>query len=298
MEHTQQKAALTKLQNAVIPDLTDTAVKSSEDEQIHHLPLKQIVAKLQVRSVFNKKFLEGMIASIVAVGLLQPIRVRREGDVFVIVDGEQRYRSVWELGWDTIPSIIERGDLSESMVIQKQLISNCSRDDLNPIDKAIGISKLIKITGWSASETAAKLGMSNATVSRLLALLTLPESIQERVCSGEIPANSGYELLDIKDADLQQELAEEIASRRMTRDELKAMVKARNKPATNSSSRSPGRVTAPLGEGRAVTIVGAPNVEGAINILEELLVKLRKARPQGVSLGTFVQMLKDNSQAS
>ena len=298
MEQTHQKESPAKPEGRAKPATNGNDAISIAPEQIQYLTLEQIIAKPQVRKSFAEEPLEGMIASLQAVGQLQPIRVREAGKQFVIVDGERRYRAFCKLGMATIAAIVEKGDLGDGLVLQKQLIANCQREDLNPIEEAMGISQLMTLTGWNASETAAKLGSKAVASTRRLALLTLPEDIQERIASGKIAASAGYELSRIDDPVLQKDLADQLESGRLKRDALSGMVKARSNPSTNGSNNKVGRFTAPLGAGRAVTIVGAPNVECAINILEELLVKLRKARPQGVSLGTFVQMLKDNSQAS
>ena len=240
-----------------------------------------------------------MIASIKAVGQLQPIRVRREGERFIIVDGERRYRAFQAMNRLTIAAIIEAQALSEGDIVQRQLIANCQREDLTASEKGTAILQLMAATGWNASQVAAKLGMSSAMATRFMAILTLPDDIQQLIASGDIAASAGYELSRIDDKELQNDLAAKLASRSLTRDALSGIVKARNNPSRKGSKSSTGRVTAPLGAGRAVTFVSdALNVEGAINMIEELLVKLRKARSQGVSLGTFVQMLKDNSQAS
>ena len=299
MEQTLQKEASAKPEARAKPATNGNDAISIAPEQIEHLTLEQIIAKAQVRKLFAEDPLEGMIASIKAVGQLQPIRVRREGERFIIVDGERRYRAFQAMNRPTIAAIIEAQALSEGDIVQRQLIANCQREDLSASEKGTAILQLMAATGWNASQVAVKLGMSSAMATRFMAILTLPDDIQKLIASGDIAASAGYELSRIDDKALQNDLAAKLASRCLTRDALSGIVKARSKPASGGTSGATGRVTAPLGGGRAVTIVGdALSLEGAINILEELLVKLRKARPQGVSLGTFVQMLKDNSQAS
>lgn len=299
MEQTLQKESSAKPEARVKPATNGNDAISIAPEQIQYLSLDQIIAKPQVRKSFAEDPLEGMIESIEAVGQLQPIRVRREGERFIIVDGERRYRAFQAMNRLTIAAIIEAQALSEGDIVQRQLIANCQREDLTASEKGTAILQLMAATGWNASQVAAKLGMSSAMATRFMAILTLPDDIQQLIASGDIAASAGYELSRIDDKELQTDLAAKLASRSLTRDALSGIVKARNNPSMKGSKSSTGRFTAPLGAGRAVTFVSdALNVEGAINMIEELLVKLRKARSQGVSLGTFVQMLKDNSQAS
>lgn len=268
-------------------------------EQIQHIPLDKIVADVQVRKAFDEEGLIGLAASLTAVGQLQPCRVRKLGDKYVIVDGERRYRAAKLAGLTTLAVIIEGKELCEGEVIQRQYISNCQREDLSPLEKATAIASLMNVTGWKAGEAATRLGISNGTATRLLALLTLPEPIRDQVAAGVIPASAAYELSRVGDAGQQQELANKFAAGRLTRDALAGAIKAQTKGTTKVPSAVTGRATAQLGEGRTVTVVGhSLNLEGFIGILEEALAKARKVRPQGVELKTFVKMLKDQAQAS
>jgi len=268
-------------------------------EQIQHIPLDKIVAEVQVRKAFDEEGLVGLAAMLKDVGQLQPCRVRKSKDAFVIVDGERRYRAAKLAGLTTLAVIIEGKDLCEGEVLQRQLIANCQREDLTPLEKAKGIAELMKSTGWKAGEAATRLGTSNGTATRLLALLSLPESIQDQVASGVIPASAAYELSRVGDAGQQQELANQFAAGRLTRDALAGAIKAQAKGTTKDPSSAAGRATAQLGDGRSVTVVGCSlSLEGFIEILEELLAKARKVRPQGVELGTFCKMLRDQCRTA
>lgn len=267
-------------------------------EQIQHLSLELVIAKPQVRTTFDEELLEGMIASLKEVGQLQPIRLRADGKQFVIVDGERRYRAILRLGWPTIAAIVELKGLSEAEIVQRQLIANCQREDLTASEKGAAISRLMVATGWNASQVAAKLGMSSAMATRFLALLSLPNDIRQLVIDGKIAPSSAYELTRIGDAKEQAELALKLASGALTRDGLVGMVKNGHRKPAGKPANGTNRVTAILGTGRSVTVVGkAIDLESFIASLEDVLARARKARPLGVGIETFIAMLKDQSQS-
>lgn len=266
-------------------------------EQIQYFPIERIKAQTQVRREFPTESLAELAASLKEVGQLQPIRVRKVGEEFLIVDGERRYRAAQLAGMATLAVIVEEKDLSNGEVIQRQLIANCQREDLSPIEKARAMSQLMDSTGWKLGVMATRLGISAGSATKLMGLLKLPAAIQRQVTSGKIGLSAAYELTRVEDTETQQGLAEQLATGQLTRDALAGRLKSQQKPVGRSTNGSTGRVTAQLGAGRTVTVAGpALNLEGFIELLEELLGKARKIRPQGVELGTFIKMLKDQAQ--
>tara|TARA_R110002072_G_scaffold303121_1_gene494570 strand:- start:106411 stop:107241 length:831 start_codon:yes stop_codon:yes gene_type:complete len=267
-------------------------------EQIVHLPIDQIVAEEQVRTEFDEESLAGLGASIQAVGQLAPARVRREGESFILVDGERRYRAMKLLGEKTIAAIVENAELTTGDIVQRQLIANVQRNDLGGMEKARAIHRLMDATNWNASEAASHLGISNATVSRLLKLLELPDEVQKQVAAGEISASAAYELTRIEDEEARQQLADAVASGRMTRDAIAGRHR-RQKTPQKASATSPKRVTAMLGHGRSVTVTGSDlSLECFIDVISEVLDKARKVRASGIQLSSFIAMLRDQAQSA
>jgi ParB family chromosome partitioning protein len=265
-------------------------------EQIEYLAVSKVSLLKQVREVIDDESQQRLAASIEEHGLLVPIRVRKVGDAYVVVDGERRFRAVCSLGKASIGAIVEAKELDEGGIIQRQIITNIQREDLSPLEKARGIRRLMDVTGWNASQVSPRLGISNASVTRLLSLLSLPAEIQDRIATGEIPVSAAYELSRVEGTQ-QTKLAEQVANGKMTRDALSGARKA-SKSRGQDSSALPGRVTAQLGEGRSVT-VSCPSLdmEGFIGVLEDVLARARKVRPQGVLLKTFLSMLHDSAEA-
>jgi len=268
-------------------------------EAIQYLPLDKIVCEAQVRDGVADESVVGVARSIQEIGLQQPIRVRREGDKFVVVDGERRLRAARLAKLSTIPAIVEEKELGEGEVIQRQLVANIQRVDLSALEKARAIARLMEATGWNAAETAARLGISAATAARLTALLSLPATIVAQVEAGRLPASTAYEIAKIEDPARQAALAQEAVEGRLTRDGVSGQFKKKRRGESHKESVTASRVIVNLGGERSVTVTGAGIcLETLIGWLEELLGRARKARTQGLALKTFIKMLRDQAKAN
>ncbi len=268
-------------------------------EQMQQIPLSQIRCEQQVREQCDENAINGLALSLKAVGQLMPIRVRHEGDAFIVVDGERRLRAAIKAGLATIAAIVEEQALCEGEVVQRQLIVNCQRVDLSAVEKARAIQRLMELTGWKAAEAAIRLGMSAGTVARLTALLSLPGDILARVESGQLAASTAYEIGKIADPVKQAAMAAEAAGGRLTRDVVSGQAKRERKGSVETDTTTASRVVASLGGGRSVTVSGAGvSLDVLIGWLEELLSKARKARTQGLELKTFTKMLRDQAKTN
>jgi ParB/RepB/Spo0J family partition protein len=268
-------------------------------EQIQYLPPDAFDDDQRVRDRLNPELVEQLSLGFLTVGQLQPVRARRVGDRLVIVDGHHRRAAAVQAGLKTLACILEGQELNDRDILVRQLILNVQRENLSPRERARGIAKLMELTGATAAQVAAKLGLSAATVSRSRALLALPEPILRRVEAGEIPASAAAELAAIEDPRRQAELAEQLAAGQLTRDGVRGERKAARRSATApASTAQPNRVTAVLGANRSVT-VAAPSLslERFIEVIEEVLAKARRVRTRGVELQTFVRLLRDEAKA-
>ncbi len=259
-------------------------------EQIQYVSPEQLTLRPQVRSVADDDSIYEIADSLREVGVLHPVRVRKENDQLVVTDGERRTGGAQLIGLREIPVIIEERDLCPAEVIQHSLIANCQRKNLSGLEAARAIRALMKATGWNASETAGKLGFSNATVSRLLVLLSLPEAIQSQVEAGAIPPSTAYEIAKTKDTTMQQKMASAAANGK-TRDEIAILAKAAQ-PEAVPVTPAPTRIKARVAGGSVTIAAPSLTAESLIAMLTELLAKVRKLKSRGVPIESFACSLR------
>ncbi|GMU37835.1 MAG: ParB/RepB/Spo0J family partition protein [Phycisphaerae bacterium] len=269
--------------------------------RIELVPIDRLVCRPQVREHFDDEALLALAMTMKAVGIRQPIAVRRAGDVYEIITGERRWRAAKLAGLTTIPAMIVEGELSEADIIELQLIEDC-RQDLNPIEKATGYDRWMKATQRPAGEIARITGTSPAAVSKLTSVLLLPPDILARVREGRIPYSSAYELVKIADAAEQRRLAEAVACGGLSRvgliEQAKAHEKTPGKGREIRRVRTPReRVSIPLGEGRSVS-VSAPtlSVESLIAWFADLAERIRSAGADGRPLAEVIKSISGNGK--
>lgn len=149
----------------------------------------------QPRKSFNQEQLADLEASLAASGLLQPIAVRRMGDAFELIAGERRLRAAANLGWTEIPAIIK--DLDDRSSLVMALVENLQRTDLNPVDEARGYQRLSDEFGFTHQQIAESTAKDRATISNLLRILSLPESVLKLVADGSLSAGHAKALASL-----------------------------------------------------------------------------------------------------
>jgi ParB family chromosome partitioning protein len=199
-------------------------LKSQDEEQYQELPLSKIVGNpKQPRTTFDDDSLAELTESIRSVGLVQPVVVRRRGDLFEIVAGERRWRAAQKAGLKKIPAIIREANDAESLELA--LIENLSREDLNPIDTARAYANLQEDFGITQEELAAKLGRSRSAVANTLRLLDLPDEVQSLIEQGKLSEGHGRALLTVPDRLRQRQLAVRAAAKCMSVRQLEEKAK-------------------------------------------------------------------------
>ena len=153
----------------------------------------------QPRRQFDSKALDELAESIASVGVIQPIIVRRVGSRYQLIAGERRWRAARLAGLSEIPAIVR--DWAQHERLEVMLIENLQRDDLNPIEEAQGIHRLMEACGYTQEAAARRLGMSRPAVANLLRLLSLPVAVVEFVKEGKLTAGHARALVSIEEDD-------------------------------------------------------------------------------------------------
>lgn len=160
-------------------------VSSKPMAEMVEIALTDIVPNpTQPRTEFDEEALEELAASIRQLGLIQPITVKREGDKYIIISGERRWRASERAGLVSIPAYIREVD--DTTLHAMALVENIQREDLNAIEISLGMQRLVEECGLTQEALAERLGKKRSTVANYLRLLNLPEEIQFAIKSGLI----------------------------------------------------------------------------------------------------------------
>ena len=209
-----KKSALGRGLDALIPDMYVTVEQVTENREnlpqpegtIVEIPIGSIDPNVnQPRKRFDEDALQTLSDSIAQNGLFSPILVVRDDhNRYTIVAGERRWRAARMAGLSKIPAIVR--DLDEQRRQEVSLIENIQREDLNPIEEAKGIYRLISEHSLTQEQISAKIGRSRPAVANLLRLLNLPQVIQDSLINGELTAGHARVLAGIDDPDFQNTL--------------------------------------------------------------------------------------------
>lgn len=190
---------------ALIPGADETA-----EGGLQELPVSQILPNPeQPRTHIDEESVGELAASIAKVGVLQPILVRPDQDHYQIVAGERRWRASRVAGLESVPVRIIASTMVESLEIA--LIENLQREDLNPIEEAMGYRKLLTEHQLTQAELAEKVSKSRSTITNALRLLDLPEEVQAMVAAGSLTAGHARAVLSVPDEEKRLKLAGRIA---------------------------------------------------------------------------------------
>ncbi len=171
--------------------------------------------QLQPRSVFDEEKMSSLASSIQEVGLLQPILVRQIApEEYEIIAGERRWRAARRAGLQTITVIIHEAD--ENASLEKALVENLHREDLNALEEAAAFQQLIDDFGYTHDQVAKRVGKSRSVVSNTLRLLQLPANVQRALAENKITTGHARALLSTPDRELQEKLVERIVAEELT----------------------------------------------------------------------------------
>lgn len=190
----------------------------------------------QPRKRFEPEKLEELAASIKENGIIQPVIVCRAGNGYQIVAGERRWRAARLAGLKTIPAIIR--ELTDVQILQQALIENIQRQDLNPLEEASALKRLIEEHHMTQEKVASVVGRSRPAVANMLRLLQLPEDIQALIQDETVSAGHARALLSIQDEKMQKKAALQIAKRGLSVREAERMAKRYNQPPKTEKKQS------------------------------------------------------------
>ena len=204
--------------------LGDAALQSQEGGSVS-LPLAQVEPGLkQPRKRFDEETLADLADSIRTHGIIQPLTVRRlSSGYYQIIAGERRWRAAKLAGLSEVPAVIIEAD--DRKVMELGLIENLQREDLNPMEEAMGYRTLMEEYGLTQEETAQRVGKSRPAVANALPLIALPDAIRHLVEEGQLSAGHARALLSISSSTLQKKLAQKIIAEGLSVRQTEALAK-------------------------------------------------------------------------
>ncbi len=183
----------------------------------------------QPRQHFDEETLSSLVASIRALGVLQPVLVRAvDEDTYELIAGERRWRAAKRAGLSTIPAVVR--DADEAASLEQAVVENLHRQDLNPLEEAAAYQQLVEDFGYTHDQLAVRVGKSRAAVSNTLRLFQLPPSIQRYVADGQLSAGHARALLATPDRTFQEALARRVIAEGLPVRAVEEAVRAQHAP--------------------------------------------------------------------
>lgn len=223
-----KKGGLGKGLGAIFGENTSPAVEKTQEpaSAAQELLIKNIAANpYQPRCNFDEEKLQELAASIKEFGVVQPVVVRKKGRSYELVAGERRLRAAGLAGLTKVPAIVK--DYDDAKMMEIALIENIQRHDLNPIEEAQGLRRLMQEFKLTQEQTAEKVGRSRSAVTNILRLLNLPEQVQKQIINGVLTMGQAKQLLGLPKTEQMCEVAEAIIangwSSRMTEEVVRKL---------------------------------------------------------------------------
>jgi ParB family chromosome partitioning protein len=236
----------------------------------------------QPRREFKPEELAELEASLKSNGLLQPVTVRPvagQAGRYELVAGERRLRAATRLGWTEIPALVREFD--DRAMLTLALVENLQRADLNPIDEAVGVRRLIDEFSLTQQQVADALGKDRSTIANLIRVLALPAGVQTLISGGQLSLGHARALLSVADTRLLVQLAKQAVDEGWSVRE----VERRSREAT---TRTPAKGGRPSREGSAAPAAGqGAAVRQAADALRKYLQTPAAIHMDGTGKGTI-----------
>jgi len=234
----------------------------------------------QPRKKFDEDALQELATSINENGLIQPIIVTKKGSGYRIVAGERRWRACRLAGMTVIPAIVR--DLTDQQTMEQALIENIQRQDLNPLEEAYAMDRLMKEHGLTQDQLSKKLGKSRPAIANTVRLISIDESIQDFIRNGDLTAGHARALLSLPSIDEQRKAANLIMEKELSVRETEEYVRRVLEPKPEKEKTDPSTAMA-----NAAITLSAKDVERKLTKHFGTKVKL-KMKDQVKGKGTLV----------
>lgn len=258
---------------------TDITLKPAENESqalagtISQIPVSKIEANpFQPRSDFEQEALAELSASISALGIIQPVTVRKLGyDKYQLISGERRFRASQIAGLTSVPAYVRIAN--DQGMLEMALVENIQRSNLNPIEVAIGFKRLIDECNLTQEALGDRVGKNRSTVTNFLRLLKLPAEIQLALRNAQITMGHARSLINIEDPGAQMKVFREIISANLSVRNVEDYArklseeKGKKKRKAFPPSGSQAEKAAWLSSRLETDVALKPNVKGAGNIV-------------------------------
>jgi ParB family transcriptional regulator, chromosome partitioning protein len=226
---------------------TQPAAVADSRERVQKVPLGKIrPSALQPRKQFSDESLRELADSIREQGIVQPLIVRPRGDAFELIAGERRWRAAQLLNLDNVPVIAREAD--DRTVLELALIENLQRENLNPIEEALGYSQLSNQFDLTQEDIAAKVGKSRAAVANALRLLRLPQAVQGFIRQGQLSTGHAKAILGLADEKSQSLAAQRVVQESLNVRQTEGLVAKLLLPREKEPADRPTTTAAPAGD--------------------------------------------------
>jgi len=209
-----QKRGLGRGLGALLGDAPTTDVTAPPQRGLLQIAVARIKPNPnQPRKTFDEDALEELRSSIAEFGVLVPIIVRVSGADYELIAGERRWRAALAAGLEALPAIVRQADERESLEVS--IIENLQRENLDPLEEAMGFAHLIEAYDFTQDRVAERVGRSRPAIANALRLLTLSDGVKALLRSGKISAGHARALLALP-ADRRESVAKRIAHEGLT----------------------------------------------------------------------------------
>ena len=218
-----RKSGLGRGLGALLSDIEEESVINSVETS--EMLLSNIEPNLeQPRKLFNDEALSALVESIKTHGVITPLIVTpMPNGKYMIIAGERRYRAATAAGLVSVPVCVR--ECTQVQIDELSLIENIQREDLNPMEVARAIKKLMDDYGYTQEEAAERIGKARPTVANLLRLMDLSDAVQNLVETGHLSAGHARCLVTVADSELQWELAQKARDDKMSVRDFEKLVK-------------------------------------------------------------------------